>query len=210
MHTIPDLLRAINHGHDAEAQDMVRKGLKVTEGCAEDIHTNGGVTRLLPKGTTALHIAALGGHADLLRFLIDYTKEVAPEDSRGMTPLQVSMDTGRKTLSPRMRDSCMKIIKALIEWGSILRVADWPGLCIGKCHPEWELDSLARTCPGRECGRKFTLTVRRHHCRGCGHVFCGSCAYVCDDFTDRCCNYCRSVTSLWKARIMLNESAGKS
>lgn len=35
-------------------------------------------------------------------------------------------------------------------------------------------DSLRQHCPG--CGVQFTYTVRRHHCRLCGDVFCDTCS----------------------------------
>ncbi|CAO3569328.1 unnamed protein product [Mortierella alpina] len=38
----------------------------------------------------------------------------------------------------------------------------------------WELDSKAIEC--RECHRKFSLFLRRHHCRRCGHVVCDKCS----------------------------------
>lgn len=28
----------------------------------------------------------------------------------------------------------------------------------------------------RSCGRPFTLLRRRHHCRGCGRIFCDACS----------------------------------
>ncbi|KAF9984060.1 hypothetical protein BGZ75_004370, partial [Mortierella antarctica] len=39
---------------------------------------------------------------------------------------------------------------------------------------KWELDSKAIEC--RECHRKFSLFLRRHHCRRCGHVVCDRCS----------------------------------
>ena len=40
--------------------------------------------------------------------------------------------------------------------------------------PLWVPDEEAEECQG--CLRTFTLTFRRHHCRGCGHIFCGDCS----------------------------------
>ncbi|KAJ3323542.1 hypothetical protein HDU76_013615 [Blyttiomyces sp. JEL0837] len=37
----------------------------------------------------------------------------------------------------------------------------------------WQPDGTAVGCG--QCGKKFTLFVRRHHCRWCGRVFCDSC-----------------------------------
>ncbi|KAJ2852439.1 hypothetical protein IWW36_000326 [Coemansia brasiliensis] len=38
----------------------------------------------------------------------------------------------------------------------------------------WEPDSSGVSC--RQCGRSFTLFLRRHHCRRCGLLFCDSCS----------------------------------
>ncbi|NWV80583.1 ZFY16 protein, partial [Dasyornis broadbenti] len=40
-------------------------------------------------------------------------------------------------------------------------------------QPVWVPDSEAPNC--MNCQAKFTFTKRRHHCRACGKVFCGSC-----------------------------------
>ncbi|NXB02914.1 ZFY16 protein, partial [Cnemophilus loriae] len=40
-------------------------------------------------------------------------------------------------------------------------------------QPLWVPDSEAPNC--MNCRAKFTFTKRRHHCRACGKVFCGSC-----------------------------------
>jgi hypothetical protein len=43
--------------------------------------------------------------------------------------------------------------------------------------PIWELDADATKCPGEGCGKQFhLLTLRKHHCRGCGAVFCAGCS----------------------------------
>ncbi|RKP36385.1 hypothetical protein BJ085DRAFT_21759, partial [Dimargaris cristalligena] len=44
------------------------------------------------------------------------------------------------------------------------------------CLPDyaWEPDEAARHC--RLCERRFTLFVRRHHCRRCGILVCDPCS----------------------------------
>lgn len=43
--------------------------------------------------------------------------------------------------------------------------------------PAWQLDVDVTQCPGRDCGKRFhPLTLRKHHCRGCGAVFCAGCS----------------------------------
>ncbi|NXA31963.1 ZFY16 protein, partial [Eudromia elegans] len=46
-------------------------------------------------------------------------------------------------------------------------------LILGQKQPSWVPDSEAPNC--MNCQVKFTFTKRRHHCRACGKVFCGSC-----------------------------------
>lgn len=40
--------------------------------------------------------------------------------------------------------------------------------------PFWVPDQLCQYC--NKCGIKFSITNRRHHCRGCGKVFCNDCS----------------------------------
>jgi hypothetical protein len=39
---------------------------------------------------------------------------------------------------------------------------------------KWQPDSANKNC--HECGVLFTFTLRRHHCRRCGHVVCSTCS----------------------------------
>jgi len=41
-------------------------------------------------------------------------------------------------------------------------------------HRKWLDDSEAVNCTF--CGRQFALTVRKHHCRHCGFIFCNECS----------------------------------
>lgn len=68
------------------------------------------------------------------------------------------------------------------------------------CEPQWIPDSESTSCT--ECKAKFDFITRRHHCRRCGQIYCGSC---CDTkmglprmcFVDpvRVCNRCALVTN---------------
>ncbi|KAJ1721941.1 hypothetical protein LPJ53_003604 [Coemansia erecta] len=51
-----------------------------------------------------------------------------------------------------------------------------PALLQRQCLPEsaWEADDSAASC--RQCSRRFTLFLRRHHCRRCGLLFCLNCS----------------------------------
>ena len=39
----------------------------------------------------------------------------------------------------------------------------------------WEKDENHPKCQNPKCNAAFSLTVRRHHCRCCGRIFCGNC-----------------------------------
>ncbi|KAI0321846.1 hypothetical protein OF83DRAFT_162573 [Amylostereum chailletii] len=41
-------------------------------------------------------------------------------------------------------------------------------------HARWERDHHVQNC--RDCQRRFTFLVRRHHCRRCGRIFCDRCS----------------------------------
>ncbi|CAG0905970.1 unnamed protein product [Cyprideis torosa] len=48
----------------------------------------------------------------------------------------------------------------------LLRLLD----CVG-CEPPW---AESETC--LECGNRFSLTTRKHHCRHCGRILCSKCS----------------------------------
>jgi hypothetical protein len=39
---------------------------------------------------------------------------------------------------------------------------------------EWQPNKSAKVC--QQCEKKFSLKVRRHHCRRCGGIFCAACS----------------------------------
>jgi len=40
-------------------------------------------------------------------------------------------------------------------------------------EPKWQNDNDHHIC--NKCGAKFSFKTRRHHCRRCGKIYCGSC-----------------------------------
>eukprot|EP01064_Diplonema_japonicum_P033067 TRINITY_DN6428_c0_g4_i1.p1 TRINITY_DN6428_c0_g4~~TRINITY_DN6428_c0_g4_i1.p1 ORF type:complete len:587 (+),score=105.46 TRINITY_DN6428_c0_g4_i1:46-1806(+) len=61
---------------------------------------------------------------------------------------------------------------------------------------QWEPDSGRATC--RACSATFTFFVRRHHCRGCGLLYCGECAPQRPSsrnpaHTERLCQSCTAI-----------------
>jgi len=41
-------------------------------------------------------------------------------------------------------------------------------------HARWERDHHVQNC--RDCQRRFSFLLRRHHCRRCGRIFCDRCS----------------------------------
>ena len=41
---------------------------------------------------------------------------------------------------------------------------------------EWQQNTTADHCSNCDCGVKFSLFTRRHHCRSCGLIFCSRCS----------------------------------
>ncbi|CAG9787241.1 unnamed protein product [Diatraea saccharalis] len=41
-------------------------------------------------------------------------------------------------------------------------------------NPTWTHDKDASACTS--CAKEFTIARRKHHCRRCGHIFCGACS----------------------------------
>jgi len=61
--------------------------------------------------------------------------------------------------------------------------------CISMLGREnWESDSSRSLCSN--CRQKFTFLNRRHHCRSCGHVVCGTCSLHNEAGWGRLCNRC--------------------
>jgi RhoGEF domain/SOS1/NGEF-like PH domain/FYVE zinc finger len=76
-------------------------------------------------------------------------------------------------------DSQKDKLSWLRELESAKERADTSNTRLHGARPIWRPDSTATHCFG--CGGKFTFRNRRHHCRRCGHIFCGLC---CSNFVE--------------------------
>ena len=72
----------------------------------------------------------------------------------------------------------------------------------------WQPDDEAKACP--HCGKEFSLTVRRHHCRACGRCVCGSCSKGTAkvrgyEGLERVCDECKEKTAPSAAAVICNK-----
>jgi len=63
-----------------------------------------------------------------------------------------------------------------------------------KITVEWAPDESVTRCTG--CSEKFTFTKRKHHCRKCGKIFCGSCCNSVGN-GERSCATCSNFDARW-------------
>jgi len=84
-------------------------------------------------------------------------------------------------------------------------------LLLGKVQPYWVPDAEANNC--MICSIKFTMVKRRHHCRACGKVLCGSCCsdkhplvYL-EGKEGRVCTPCKHILTRLDQAELTNQSA---
>lgn len=58
---------------------------------------------------------------------------------------------------------------------------------------EWQTDTTGRCW---RCADEFTFFNRRHHCRTCGLVVCGTCSDKTDEKGERICNVCHKENNV--------------
>jgi len=72
---------------------------------------------------------------------------------------------------------------------------------------KWLPDSSTDKC--KKCGIKFSFSVRRHHCRVCGDIFCGTCATECGVFHDEVIRVCTVCFAKREAELAEEENKRK-
>ena len=82
--------------------------------------------------------------------------------------------------------------------------------------PEWIPDEEVQEC--QTCLRPFTLTFRRHHCRGCGKIFCNICSkqkcllpplFGFQDGPERVCDRCSKQFFPYEPLMAVTPTGGK-
>jgi len=110
------------------------------------------------RGHTPLHLAAWRGHFGLARSLVAAGASPNVPDAQGLCPLSHAGPSeaalrGGRPISAEQRRALLHAISA---------------------PPPWLPDHLAAAC--QICGEAFSTSLRRHHCRHCGRIACGSCS----------------------------------
>jgi hypothetical protein len=59
-----------------------------------------------------------------------------------------------------------------------------------KKNVAWIPDAARSKCVAQTCGVQFGFRTRKHHCRGCGDIFCDKCAPVHPEVEERLCRNC--------------------
>jgi len=73
----------------------------------------------------------------------------------------------------------------------------------------WKADSASQICDSPHCTASFNIFLRRHHCRHCGHVFCGAhtpnnvpldqdAKFHPDGVPSRACEHCYGAWKRWE------------
>ncbi|CAF1118017.1 unnamed protein product [Rotaria sordida] len=160
---------AVQHGH----LDVVRRLLSESD---IDVFT------LNNKGMNCLHVLASYSRENahliftiLLEFYPKFPLDV--QDAQGNTALLLAYKNGHGQLC-----------RALVAAGANLSICNYDSFSIftmptaSKALLVSILDNIPREPPWGEsetcleCGTKFTITNRRHHCRHCGRVLCKRCS----------------------------------
>ncbi|KAK9467359.1 FYVE zinc finger-domain-containing protein, partial [Lipomyces arxii] len=96
-----------------------------------------------------------------------YTPPSPPHMPERPTPTTSLLSSSSSLLSAVLADQADSLLLESTNSAESMPVADLE-------IPSWQPDSDADSCP--ICHTIFTLFYRRHHCRICGRVVCGSCS----------------------------------
>lgn len=111
----------------------------------------------------------------------------APGDPAAQTTVKIdSAETLRKLMQERgdqslaVRLVAQRKLRLLGDMSKVeeLKLEMEPHAEAFKCllPVEWLPNSAARACMNPRCAKPFSILRRRHHCRGCGEIFCLHCA----------------------------------
>ncbi|XP_027598513.1 zinc finger FYVE domain-containing protein 16 [Pipra filicauda] len=152
---------------EAAAEDNVSHGQDVTESSSEALASDVPTEGARPKQLLGLSQAAAGqkqlNRTNVLERENQEHGSVTPEVPLSGSSVSVSKNSDPgEGISEAGGNQTSENTESLKTPAALL----WK-------QPLWVPDSEAPNC--MNCQVKFTFTKRRHHCRACGKVFCGSC-----------------------------------
>ncbi|XP_034934332.1 histone-lysine N-methyltransferase SETD1A-like [Chelonus insularis] len=172
---------AVNTDGDNALHVAVRKGhVAVVRTLLTECTLNAETVNL--KGRNPLHELARSSRdnaATICELFLECMEQypINNADADGNTPLLIAYMNGNGNL-------CRTLVKA----GACLGSMNKDGITIFNYQVATKqllyrlLDSLTQEAPWTdkdiclECGTKFTLTMRKHHCRHCGRILCNKCS----------------------------------
>ncbi|EDV26463.1 uncharacterized protein TRIADDRAFT_54491 [Trichoplax adhaerens] len=100
--------------------------------------------------------------------------KIEPASSRTRMPLSDDDKTTRSVIIQPMEDN--KHDNTAIHQKLPSKVSSTPSAPKDVSKQHWMPDEKCTEC--YECGQKFTILRRRHHCRCCGRIFCSTCCRI--------------------------------
>ncbi|RDD46412.1 1-phosphatidylinositol 3-phosphate 5-kinase [Trichoplax sp. H2] len=100
--------------------------------------------------------------------------KIEPASSRTRMPLSDDDKTTRSVIIQSMEDN--KHDNTAIHQKLPSKVSSTPSAPKDVSKQHWMPDEKCTEC--YECGQKFTILRRRHHCRCCGRIFCSTCCRI--------------------------------
>ncbi|KAG8035383.1 hypothetical protein G9C98_006829 [Cotesia typhae] len=142
-------------------------------------------------GDNALHVAVREGHVAVVRTLLtECTLDAETVNLKGRNPLHelARYADGNTPLLIAYMKGNGNLCRTLVKAGACLGSMNKDGVTIFNYQVATKqllyrlLDSLTQEAPWAdkdiclECGTKFSLTMRKHHCRHCGRILCSKCS----------------------------------
>jgi ankyrin repeat protein len=124
--------------------------------------------------TTSLHSVVKWGNADAVRFMLDHGADPDIRTTKGELPIDFAKDPAIRAILEPVTKSATKAEKAASAADAKGGMkTDKPASRSKYSHDNWQPDNTTTEC--MHCSKKFTLIVRKHHCRNCGQIFCDQC-----------------------------------
>jgi ankyrin repeat protein len=152
--------------------DSFKQTVKILLDAGADI--NAGTTI----NTTSLHSVVKWGNPDAVRFMLEHGADPNVRTTKGELPIDFAKDPAIRALLEPVTKAAAKSDKPT-NGGNSSAESKGPkadknvGSRSKYSHDSWQPDNTTPEC--MHCSKKFTLIVRKHHCRNCGQIFCDQC-----------------------------------